>query len=116
MKLNWFFINTYKNLEIKKIEFNDSLSNVYVLVGKNGSGKSNLLEALSLIFGSLYTEPRNPPFAYGIGYEIGGRIIEIELDPLEFSIKVDGENKQRLYKMKQKLYWKKQKKKWKRFC
>lgn len=93
MKLKWVFINKYKNLQEEKVEFNESSSNVYVLVGKNGSGKSNLLEAISLIFSSLYHDLSNPPFAYGICYEINGRTIEIEWLPLELHIKVNNEKK-----------------------
>ena len=93
MKLKWVFINQYKNLREEKIEFSESASNVYALVGKNGSGKSNLLEAISLIFSSLYRDPSNPPFAYGICYEINGRTVEIEWLPFELQIKVNGEEK-----------------------
>lgn len=91
MRLNWVFINTYKNLEAERIEFIKNDSNVYVVVGKNGSGKSNLLEAISMIFSSIYLNPTNPPFGYGICYEIDGKIVEIESMPFEFKVKVDDE-------------------------
>ena len=92
MKVKCFYINNYKNLTDKIIKFNVSSSNVYVIVGKNGSGKSNILEAISIIFSSLYTDPLNPPFTYGICYEIDGRIVEIEWF-ITLTIIVDNEEK-----------------------
>lgn len=93
MKLKWVFINQYKNLQKGKIQFSKSNSNVYALVGKNGSGKSNLLEAISLIFSSLYRDPSSPPFVYGICYEINNRTVEIEWQPFDLQIKVNNEEK-----------------------
>ena len=43
-------IEGYKNLDIELIHNSD----IIAFIGNNGSGKSNLLEALSLIFKSLY--------------------------------------------------------------
>lgn len=52
MRLLRAAIRGYKNLENINIEF-DPASPVTVILGKNGSGKSNLFEALILIFGTL---------------------------------------------------------------
>ncbi len=52
MKLLSVYIGEYKNL---KGEYDFSNQDGYItLIGENGSGKSNLLEAISLIFGKLY--------------------------------------------------------------
>jgi ABC-type cobalamin/Fe3+-siderophores transport system ATPase subunit len=90
MKIKHLWINTYKNIKDQNIEFQATNSSVYVLVGKNGSGKSNILEAISFIFSSLYKNPNTPEFAYELSYEIYGKTIEIEW-LLELTIKVNGE-------------------------
>ena len=72
MKLLSLYIEEYKN--IKKQTFDFSANTGYIaLIGLNGSGKSNLLEAISLIFDELYgilTDERVN--GYTITYEIGG--------------------------------------------
>ena len=74
MKIKRLWINTYKNIKEQNIEFYLNDSNVHVLVGKNGSGKSNVLEALSSVFSSIYINPNSPEFAY----EINNKEIEKE--------------------------------------
>lgn len=72
MRLKSLYIKDYKN--IKKQTFDFSANTGYIaIIGLNGSGKSNLLEAISLIFDELYgilTEERVN--GYTITYEIGG--------------------------------------------
>lgn len=72
MKLNYLKINGYKNLQTKAI-FDDinTCENYLALIGLNGSGKSNVLEALSKIFASLY-DGSNAGFAYEIHYNLNG--------------------------------------------
>ncbi len=53
MSLKSVYISQYKNLEDFTLNF-DSNSFIDVFVGKNGTGKSNLFEALSEIFRNLY--------------------------------------------------------------
>ena len=53
MKIKNLKIEGYKNLDLELIHNVD----IIALIGNNGSGKSNLLEALSLIFRSLYKKP-----------------------------------------------------------
>lgn len=83
MKLISLHINGYKNLKGKaKFDFSQA-DNYSALIGLNGSGKSNVIEAISLIFASLYRnvpikaiEPKND-FTYIIKYEIANSIVEI---------------------------------------
>jgi predicted ATP-dependent endonuclease of OLD family len=77
MKLNYLKINGYKNLQTKAI-FDDinSCENYLALIGLNGSGKSNVLEALSKIFASLYSGS-NAEFAYEIRYNLNGNDVII---------------------------------------
>jgi ABC-type Mn2+/Zn2+ transport system ATPase subunit len=74
MRLKSVFISQYKNLRNFSLDFEgDSFLDVFV--GKNGSGKSNLLEALVEIFRHLdesRTAVATFPFDYRIRYEIDG--------------------------------------------
>ena len=69
VKSNW------KNLEGFKICFSNR--DVTVLLGRNGSAKSNLLETLIRIFIDIDIN-KPTPFSYALKYEIGGENIEIE--------------------------------------
>lgn len=55
MNIEFIIIVKYKNLENCRIDFNDS-DGLVVVAGINGSGKSNLLEAVALIFMDLKHE------------------------------------------------------------
>jgi predicted ATPase len=52
-----------------------------VLIGRNGTGKSNVLEALTVLFRDLLTEERVPTIKYRIAYEIRERWVFIDSDP-----------------------------------
>ena len=70
MKVDKLHIRTrFKNLENVKVEFDEDHL-MTVIVGRNGSGKSNVLEALVAIFRTLdLGEP--PPFSYELIYRLG---------------------------------------------
>ncbi len=73
MRLKSFTINGngYKNLN-DTFSF-DNNSGYIALIGLNGSGKSNLLEAISIIFNSLINNNgAGVPFDYTIEFEIDG--------------------------------------------
>ncbi|MEI9933146.1 MAG: AAA family ATPase [Rhizomicrobium sp.] len=60
-----------KNLKNVTIDF-DQNHWVTVLIGWNGTGKSNVLEALAIIFRDLMDDKKkSPPFAYRLSYKIG---------------------------------------------
>jgi len=73
----------FKNLENVVVEFDEN-NLMTVIVGRNGSGKSNVLEALVVIFRNLDLG-ESPPFSYMINYKLGERDtecwIEIDADP-----------------------------------
>ncbi|MDN5046636.1 AAA family ATPase [Aliarcobacter butzleri] len=77
MKLKSLKIKGFKNLTGTDGWFNLDFTNkngITVLIGNNGSGKSNILEAISSIFIGLYkigTPQRKPTFSYVIEYSIG---------------------------------------------
>ena len=92
MRLDKLSIASFKNVRDFELDF-DEESPTTVLVGRNGSGKSNLLEALILIFRNLdLGEP--PPFKYELNYDCRGSHLDIVADPdktraEQLNIKVD---------------------------
>lgn len=93
MRLKSVFISQYKNLKNFTLSF-DGSSFLDVFVGKNGSGKSNLFEALIEIFRHLYQydkEKGDPGFDYSIQYDIDGTATEITWNASKF--KINGKNR-----------------------
>ena len=78
MKLRKLEISKFKNLRDFSIEFEQTFTTV--LLGQNGSGKSNLLEVLILIFRDLDLGAP-PAFKYKLDYECRGNEIHIDADP-----------------------------------
>ena len=68
MKLKHLNIGKHKNFNNLEIDFT-SCNGVSAFIGNNGSGKSNILEALSSIFKSLYNEDKTDEFGYFLEYE-----------------------------------------------
>ena len=91
MRIDWLRIPAYRNLRNFEINF-DETQPTTVLLGHNGSGKSNLIEAIVEIFRELnYGKPAS--FAYAMSYNCNGSAIEINLNPeakRRLSITVDG--------------------------
>lgn len=74
----------FKNLKNITIDF-DQDHWVTVVIGWNGTGKSNVLEALAIIFRDLIAKQRKPAFAFQLAYRMGAdetlRHIHIDADP-----------------------------------
>lgn len=91
MRLDWLKIAGFKNLRQVEIDFDeDELSTV--LIGENGAGKSNLLEALATIFRDLDLDDPTA-FRYALEYECRGHHVAIDArytDPKSISFRVDG--------------------------
>jgi len=85
----------FKNLIDFVIDF-DSDSPTTVLVGRNGTGKSNIMEALTVIFRDLDLEEPVPQFAYHLEYVCRGKRIKVDADPdrpsRKIQFNVDGES------------------------
>ena len=80
MRIDWFWLDNYKNLSDLTINFSqDHL--ITVLIGRNGTGKSNVLEALTIIFRDLLMAERICSFKYRIAYEIRDRWVFVDADP-----------------------------------
>lgn len=70
-RLKTLHIKDYKNIHKQTFHF-PTTSSFEAFIGLNGSGKSNLLEAISLIFKGLLFDKKKIPFEYEITYEIDG--------------------------------------------
>ena len=90
MRLDRLRLRGFKNLKDFEIDFDQGELST-VLIGENGTGKSNVIEALVTIFRDLdlgdYT-----PFPYSVAYRCHGRSIEIDnrIIASVTTIKVDG--------------------------
>lgn len=79
----------FKNLKNVTIDFEEQ-EWITLVIGWNGTGKSNVLEALATVFLELvgkpqkkgtHSKPENPSFAYEIEYLCYGKKIRIQADP-----------------------------------
>ena len=69
-RLKSLYIKDYKNIHEQTFDFSTNTGYI-ALIGLNGSGKSNLLEAIALIFEGILFTHRAVNFHYEIKYEIG---------------------------------------------
>lgn len=92
MQLRYLAIPQFRNLRNLEVSFSSALEPVasattsepkrirsHALIGQNGTGKSNLIEALINIFRTIDLEI-DPPFEYTLEYEIRERIVRIQAD------------------------------------
>lgn len=77
-------LHQFKNLKNVTIDFAQGCW-VTVVIGWNGTGKSNVLEALAIIFRDLIAKKRTPEFAFQLTYCMGAgndqKRIRIDADP-----------------------------------
>ena len=88
MRLRSVWISRYKNLRNFSITF-DGESFIDIFVGKNGSGKSNFLEALIEIFhhiGSSRAGAEGPEFDYELRYEIDDQEVHLTWRGRDFAV------------------------------
>lgn len=89
MKLKKLQIQGYKNLEDITIDFSNN-NGTTLLVGNNGCGKSNILEAISSIFGGLYKDRiHKPHFDYHLEYRINNHDVDITLHSGKYVFSTD---------------------------
>lgn len=79
MKLDRLKIVGFRNFSDLSVDFDDEQLTT-VVVGRNGTGKSNLIEALILIFRHLDLNEK-PPFRYEIEYICRGHRVHVDADP-----------------------------------
>ncbi|MBF4436731.1 chromosome segregation protein SMC, partial [Vibrio anguillarum] len=84
MKIDYLHIRSgFKNVQDLEIDF-DNRQLLTVLIGRNGSGKSNVIEALVRIFRALDLGDEPAPFSYKLSYSLGSssdRRIEVDASP-----------------------------------
>lgn len=71
MRLLSLYIEKYKNIIKQTFDFSNN-SGYITLIGLNGSGKSNLIEAIALIYNGILNKQKIP-FHYVIQYEHNGK-------------------------------------------
>jgi len=81
LRIKGFQVEGYRSL--RNVDLND-LSNLNVLIGKNGSGKSNVLEALNLFF-SEFSATGGTTQGFNEYYWFRGQ----KRDPIEFIVKFE---------------------------
>lgn len=90
MRLKKVHIKGYKNIQDLTIDFTNK-DGITLFIGNNGTGKSNIIEAISSIFAGLYTNKvHKPNFEYDILYEVRDNSISISLNKDVYVIKVNG--------------------------
>jgi len=96
MRIDKLWIKDFKNLKDFEIDFDEDQMTT-ALIGQNGAGKSNLIEAIVIIFRDLDLDLGQPPaFSYQLTYLCRGYVIQITADAEKKSnhtmITVDGNN------------------------
>jgi ABC-type cobalamin/Fe3+-siderophores transport system ATPase subunit len=94
MRLDRVFIDGFKNLRNVDIDFDESRLTT-VIIGQNGAGKSNLIEAITDIFRFVDLNRLEPPFRYELDYRIGSHKVRLSNRSGKASVIIDGENKSR---------------------
>jgi len=97
MRLMRLWVDGFKNLNKFEIDF-ESREGITVLIGNNGSGKSNVLEAISAIFSGLYTNTlEDLPFKFDLSYQLTtNHLLAQEIDGEQQSITVRISKKQKI--------------------
>lgn len=80
MRLDYLKIDRFKNLNGFEVDFDEtSTEPVTVVLGRNGAGKSNLFEALVIIFRDLINEKATVEFGYDLHYTLRGGTIAVRV-------------------------------------
>lgn len=89
MRLDKVYIDGFKSLLDVSVDFDESRLTT-VLIGQNGAGKSNLLEAIADIFRFIDLQTNPPHYTFEIEYRIRGHTITVNNRERKLSIYVDG--------------------------
>ena len=76
MRLDRVFIDGFKNLRNVEIDF-DPTRLTTVVIGQNGAGKSNLIEAITDVFRFADLNRGEPRFRYEVDYRIGNHRVRL---------------------------------------
>lgn len=79
MRIQRLYVKSYGNLQ--DFEFTpDQQTQTSVVLGRNGAGKSNLIEVLVEIFRDLEAGDASA-FCYELTYQIRGHVVKVTNDP-----------------------------------
>jgi predicted ATPase len=80
MRLDYLKIDRFKNLNGFEANFDETCEEpVTVILGRNGSGKSNLIEALVIIFRDLNKGKGTTDFGYDLRYTLHGGAVAVRI-------------------------------------
>lgn len=94
MRLDRVYIDGFKNLKDVEIDFDESRLTT-VIIGQNGAGKSNLIEAITDVFRFVDINRGKPRFRYEIDYRIGRYKVRLDGRDGKLVITVDGKSMSR---------------------
>jgi predicted ATPase len=89
MRLDRAYIDGFRNLKNFEIDFDEKRLTT-VVIGQNGAGKSNLIEALVEVFRSVDLNRDAPHYRYEIDYRISGRKVKLSNLSKGPTVSVDG--------------------------
>jgi len=89
MKLHRLWVKNYKNLRECEVDFSKSQL-LTAIIGINGSGKSNLIEAILQILIGCYFE-KAPQFEFRLELEVQNRKVVLQRERRRTSVMVDGD-------------------------
>jgi ABC-type cobalamin/Fe3+-siderophores transport system ATPase subunit len=89
MRLDRVYIDGFKNLKEVTVDF-DQRHLTTVIIGQNGAGKSNLIEAITDIFRAVDLRRGEPRFRYAVDYRIGEHTVCLSNTQGKPAIRVDG--------------------------
>jgi energy-coupling factor transporter ATP-binding protein EcfA2 len=104
MRLDRVYIDGFKNLKQLEVDF-DQQQLTTVLIGQNGAGKSNLIEAITEVFRWVDLRRHEPRFWYRVEYRIGDARVTLSNIAKEPAIRVDGKEVKRSEFEKRKDEW-----------
>lgn len=90
MRLDRVYIDGFKNLKNVEIDFDETRLTT-VVIGQNGTGKSNLIEAITDIFRYTDLNRQEPRFRYEVDYRIGNHRVRLSNRSGRSGIEVDDE-------------------------
>lgn len=104
MRLDKVYVDGFKNLKQLEVDF-DEKQLTTVLIGQNGAGKSNLIEAITQVFRWIDLRRHEPRFQYRVDYRISGARVALSNVPGEPAICVNGHEIKRAEFEKRKTEW-----------
>lgn len=91
MRLDRVYIDGFKNLKNVEVDFDESRLTT-VIIGQNGAGKSNLIEAIVDVFRFVDLNRGAPRYTYEVDYRIGNHKVRLANRDDKPGITVDGKS------------------------